>query len=87
MPRHEGDFTPMDKVYDALDHFDGTRPPTPPSLPAGTRETTSSADQKTLVGRVVVDDEQRMARGAAEMKREAQHLSSLFPVESRGTFE
>lgn len=78
LPRQKGDFDPPDKVYDAIDSLD------------------LSAAQSTIVdgvqngegrkGRVVVDDEYRIARGMAEMRTEAEELSSLFPAESRGDF-
>ena len=74
LPREEGDFDPPDKVYDAIDSVD---------LSVALGNVVEEGEKKR---RVVVDDEYRVARGKAEMRKEAEELSLLFPVDNRGEF-
>lgn len=77
MPRHPGDFKPLDAIYSALD---------------GVNFQEDYARRKTrddrLQARAGVDaEEDRAARSGEEMREEAERLSLLFPEDVRGTFD
>lgn len=85
LPRSAGDFDPMDYIYDELENIDLGKAHRDVDQGAPRRES-NEVERKGRKGSVIVDDEQRVARSAAEMKTEAMRLALLFPAEFRGTF-
>jgi hypothetical protein len=74
MPRKEGDFHPVDKVYNALDNVD---------LPSDYRQTTDAGRLDADLGKkkaktLHVDEESRQPRTIEEMRAEAEWLSKFF---------
>ncbi|KAK4702964.1 bis(5'-adenosyl)-triphosphatase, partial [Phenoliferia sp. Uapishka_3] len=79
MPRHGGDFQPLDAVYEALDNNNFQED-------YKRRQTRAERLQERQEKGVDAGDE-RKARTEEEMRNEAMRLSQLFPEEVRGRFE
>jgi len=75
LPRHPGDFEPVDQVYDALEKVDIS---TDQHRAAG-REGTTSGPHGKQQGKAVKMDSERSNRTHEEMENEAKWLATLFP--------